>query len=135
MGNMLLFDFGKMELLKKLLIALYVGLLLVMAAATFAEQVYGTGWVEEQVYHTGWFCGLWGALAVSTGIVFVKRALWRRLPLVLLHGSFLVILAGALITFITGEKGQMHLRPGVAVDSFRHADNSRSILCVYHAVG
>lgn len=127
MRNMILFDFEKMVWLKKLLIALYAGLVLVLAAATFVEQVYGTGWVEEQVYRTGWFCSLWGALAVSTGIVFVKRALWRRLPLVLLHGSFLVILAGALITFITGEKGQMHLRPGVAVDSFRHADNSRSM--------
>ncbi|GAE86020.1 cytochrome c biogenesis protein CcsA [Bacteroides reticulotermitis] len=113
--------------MKKLLIVLYICLVGLLAATTFVEQAYGTDFVEKHIYHTYWFCGLWGAIAAITVVALIQRGVWRRLPIVLLHGSFLVILVGAMITFIGSEKGQMHLRPGVAVGNFHNPDNGKSI--------
>lgn len=41
-----------------------------------------------------------------------KRKLWKRMPVLALHLSFLVILAGALTTHITSKRGMLHLREG-----------------------
>ena len=85
--------------LKKSLVFLYICLVGLLAVTTFVEQAYGTDFVERNIYHTCWFCCLWGVLAALAVAVLVKRQLWRRLPTLLLHGSFLVILVGAMITF------------------------------------
>ena len=83
-----------------------------LAATTFVEQTCSTDFVEKHVYHTIWFCCLWGALAAMTVVVLVRLRLWRHLPTLLLHGSFLVILAGAMTTFLCGRKGCVHLSVG-----------------------
>ena len=80
--------------LKKSLVFLYICLVALLAVVTFVEHVHGTEFVEKYVYHTVWFCCLWGVLAALAVAVLVKRQLWRRLPTLLLHGSFLVILVG-----------------------------------------
>ena len=49
------------------------------------------------------------------------------MPLLLLHGSFLVILGGALITFLWGEQGYVHLEEGKTTDRFVVQD-SRHLL-------
>ena len=90
--------------LKKSLVFLYICLVALLAAVTFVEHVHGTEFVEKYVYHTVWFCCLWGVLAALAVAVLVKRQLWRRLPTLLLHGSFLVILVGAMITFSCSKK-------------------------------
>ncbi len=98
-----------------------------LAVATFAEQACGTDAVEKYVYHRAWFCCLWGILAAVTVAVLVRRQLWRRLPLLLLHGSFLVILAGALTTFLCGRKGYVHLTIGTVVDCFLEQDGRQAV--------
>ena len=113
--------------MKKFLIAVYGCLLLLLAATTFVEQTYSTDFVEKHVYHTIWFCCLWGALAAMTVVVLVRQRLWRRLPTLLLHGSFLVILAGAMITFAGGRKGYVHLIAGNKVSSFVEQESGREI--------
>ena len=60
-------------------------------------------------------------------VVLIRRSLWHRLPILLFHGSLLVILAGAMITFIGGKKGYMHLRPGMVVSSFQEKENGNRI--------
>lgn len=117
----------KMPMLKKALIALYAGVILVLAITTFVEQAQGTAFVEKHIYHTVWFCCLWGAVAVGTLLVLIRRASWLRLPVLLLHGSFLVILAGAMITFVWGVKGHMHLRPGMTENGFCRMDGTDSV--------
>lgn len=76
--------------LKKSLVFLYICLVALLAAVTFVEHVHGTEFVEKYVYHTVWFCCLWGVLAALAVVVLVKRQLWRHLPALLLHGSFLL---------------------------------------------
>ena len=53
-----------------------------------------------------------------TVVVLVRQRLWRRLPTLLLHGSFLVILAGAMITFLGSRKGYVHLTVGNETNSY-----------------
>ena len=113
--------------LKKSLVSLYICLVALLAVVTFVEHVRGTEFVEKYVYHTVWFCCLWGVLAALAVAVLVKRQLWRRLPTLLLHGSFLVILVGAMITFSYSKKGYMHLTVGTEVGTFIDQDSKRVI--------
>lgn len=114
-------------LLKKFLVVLYVCLVAVLAVTTFIEQKYTTDFAEKHVYHTAWFCCLWGALAAVTLAVLLRRRLWRHLPVLLLHGSFLVILAGAIITFFYGKKGHVHLIVDSDVNSYVDQDSGLPI--------
>ncbi|SDF02976.1 cytochrome c-type biogenesis protein CcsB [Bacteroidales bacterium KHT7] len=105
-------------MIKKAIVFLYSVIVVVLAVATFVENSYGTRFVTENVYHTAWFCALWAALAVLSVVLFVVRGLWRRVPVALLHASFIVILIGALTTFLTSNKGMLHIRKEMPVDSY-----------------
>lgn len=112
--------------LKRILILLYICLVASLAAATFLEHGYGTEFAGKYVYHTVWFCCLWGVLATLMIAALVRRQLSvRHLPTLLLHGSFLVILVGAMITFLCSKKGYMHLTVGTEVSSFIEQDSKR----------
>lgn len=109
--------------MKRFILIIYVALVVVLAVATFVEQARGTAYIGEQVYGSAWFCALWGVLAVLTVVACIRMRLWRRVPLLLLHGSFLVILGGAFLTFVWGVQGYVHLEEGQATDRFMVRDN------------
>ena len=109
--------------MKRFILFIYGALVVVLAVATFVEQARGTAFVGEHVYHTAWFCTLWGVLAALTLVACLRRHLWRRVPLQLLHGSFLVILGGAFLTFMGGQQGVVHLEEGQATDRFMLRDS------------
>ena len=109
--------------MKRLILIIYVVLVVVLAVATFVEQARGTAFVGEHVYHTAWFCTLWGVLAALMLVACLRLRLWRRVPLLLLHGSFLVILGGAFLTFMGGQQGGVHLEEGQATDRFMLRDS------------
>ncbi|MBQ8501150.1 MAG: cytochrome c biogenesis protein CcsA [Bacteroides sp.] len=98
--------------LKLILVILYICLIIVLAVATFVEQVQGTDFVTRYIYHSIPFVCLWFGLALLAAIVFIRQKLWRQLPTFLLHVSFLVILSGAMSTFLWGKKGYLHLSVG-----------------------
>ena len=113
--------------LKRLLIAVYICLVCLLAIATFLEQACGTDFVEKYIYHTFWFCCLWGILAALAVMALIRRQLWKHLPTLLLHGSFLVILAGAMLTFVSSRKGYVHLTVGNKVGRFVEQESGRRI--------
>lgn len=92
----------------RLLRILFASLLLILGAATFIERSEGTVFVSRYVYHSLWFVGLWAMLAVVALIVVVRRRLWKRKAVALLHLSLLVILAGAATSFFTSKSDTMH---------------------------
>ena len=104
-------------MIKKAIVFLYCAIVVVLAVATFVENSYGTRFVTENIYHTAWFCALWAALAVCSVSFLVIRGMWRRVPVALLHASFVVILAGALATFLTSNKGMLHIRKEMPADA------------------
>lgn len=113
--------------MKKLLLILYVVCLIVMGAATLIENSYGTDFVTDHLYHSYWFIALWAALSCGLVAALVHYKLWRRWAVCSLHASFLVILLGALVTFVTSQKGVVHLQPGVAVSSFQTDDLKQTL--------
>ena len=92
-------------MVKKTLVILYLVVVVVMATATFVEHLNGFN-----VYSQWWFTALWAMLAAVAVVYFLSRRI-RRLSVVVLHLSFLVILAGALLTRLTASQGILHLRP------------------------
>ena len=97
--------------MKRALIILYMVVVVVMAATTIVEKYQGTVFVSEHVYGAWWFSLLWAVLAAVAVAWFLRRKV-RRLSTVVLHLSFIIILAGALITHLTGRQGIVHLRTG-----------------------
>jgi len=105
----------KLGLYTFILLALLV---LVMAWATRDEHVHGSLHAGFVFYNSVWFTLLW-ILTATTGCYYiVVHSLHRRLSIFLLHASFLVVLAGALVTRLTGKTGQVHLREYQQVSSF-----------------
>lgn len=88
-----------------------------MAAATFVEKFRGTEFVHASVYGSWWFVGLWAVLALLAVAYFVGRRVCRA-SVVLLHLSFAVILAGALLTHVTSWQGAVRLRVGETVSTY-----------------
>lgn len=83
-----------------------------MAAATVIEKLIGSDSAFSVIYHNPVFIALWAITAVSGVIYLVKRGSIRKTAVFLLHIAFVMILAGALITMLTGKNGSIHLRQG-----------------------
>lgn len=104
----------------KLPFALLLLLCLVMGAATFWEKELGSEALSEAVYHSGWFIFLWAALLFSGLWLLLRRKRKAlRLPALLLHAAFVLILAGAMLTHLTSVYGLLHLRQGIPENTFR----------------
>ncbi|MBQ9636909.1 MAG: cytochrome c biogenesis protein CcsA [Prevotella sp.] len=103
--------------MKKIIIVLYILIVVVLGWATFAEHAHGRDYALQHFYGAWWFCLLW-ALLVAFGIVWIVKRRMRRWSLVLLHASFVVILAGALLTHLTSRQGLIHLRLGEVTSQY-----------------
>ena len=101
-----------------------LGLLtVVLALATVVEQVWGTAVSIPYIYSAPWTVVLWGIVAVSAIGWLIQRKQWRRPWVFVLHLSLAVILLGALVTWLSGERGSVHLRlDGDGVQAFRSDD-------------
>ncbi len=78
--------------------------------ATWVENACGTAFIRDYVYGTTWFILWWSAVWAASAALIIQRKMWKNLPALLLHLSFFVIFAGALITTLTSRKGMLHLR-------------------------
>jgi len=85
----------------------------VIGAATFIENDYGTQTAQALIYKAQWFEVF---LAYFTAILvynIIKYKSYKSKPAVFLfHFSFLVIVLGAIITRYIGYEGIMHIREG-----------------------
>lgn len=102
--------------LKKTLFALYVLVIVCMAAATVVEKYSGTDFVRSNVYGAWWFSLLWAVLTAA-GIVYFLRHRCKSWSGIALHLSFVVILAGAFVTHVSSERGTVHLRQGAYIST------------------
>lgn len=93
-------------------------LIVYMASASVLEKFYGTGAVMKWGYHSPVFIGLWAAAALSgIACLYLKIIKGRRLPEIAfatagIHIALVLILAGALLTHVSGRQGTVHLRTG-----------------------
>ena len=107
--------------MKKAIVLLYIVVVAVMAAATIVERYQGTDYVSEHYYGAWWFSALWALLAAAGIFWFLKQRV-RRLSVVLLHLSLVVILLGALLTHLTAVRGVVPLRKGVLTNEYLTRD-------------
>ena len=83
-----------------------------LIVATFVEKGQGSAYVLENIYHSYPFVALWGILAISAIIHILRSSKKVMSPTLLLHIPFAVILAGALVSFMTSKRGEMYVSPG-----------------------
>ena len=113
---------------KKLILALYTSIMVCIGFATIMEKYHDTGFVREHIYGAWWFSTLWAILTVASCACFFKQRLYKRFAVMLLHLSFVVILAGALVTHLFAHSGVVALRTGLPVMSYvDHEGNSQPL--------
>lgn len=98
--------------IKRIAFGLLVIILIVLASATVIEKLYDSEFVSLKVYHSLWFVLLWILFCLVSCVYIIRRKLYRQKAVFLLHCAFVVILLGAFITYISAERGYIHLRQG-----------------------
>jgi ABC-type transport system involved in cytochrome c biogenesis permease subunit len=105
-------------MLKKTIIALYTLIVVCIGLATIIEKFEGTPYVSQHIYGAWWFVLLWAVLSVTGMYYMLERRLYKRLGVLFLHLSFVVILIGALTTHLFSFEGSVTLRTGKSVTAF-----------------
>ena len=100
-------------MIKKVIFTLYILLVVCIGFATVVEKYHGTAFVGEHIYGAWWFSALWAVLTVASLAYIMKQHLYKRMAVMLLHLSFVVILVGALVTHLTAQRDTIHLRVGI----------------------
>ena len=108
-------------MVKKIIFTLYILVLISMAVATIVEKSQGTDYVHAHYYGAWWFILMWAVMA-ALGVFYIIKRKVKRASTLALHLSFIIILAGALLTHISAKRGMIHLRIGQPTDSYLMAD-------------
>ena len=116
------------KILKYTVIGTAAAVILMMAAATVIERLYGTDRALSIVYHSPVFIVLWAVSAISGVLLLIRRGTIRKPATFFLHISFVLILAGALITMLTGKSGMMELRRGLVTSQWSSDNGFRQDL-------
>ena len=109
---------------KKIIIALYTLIVVCIGLATIIEKYKGTPYVGEHIYGAWWFSLIWAVLTVAGVYYMVQQKLFKRLGVMVLHLSFVLILIGALITHLTSMEGNLSLRKGKSTQTFLDKDGT-----------
>ncbi len=89
-----------------------------LATATFIEKTMGTEAAKMLVYYSPLFIFL-QFLLVLNFLFLLLRKKWhrsKRWSLLVIHFALIVIMGGALTTFLFGKEGQVHIREGESSD-------------------
>ena len=103
-------------------------LIIMMMAATIIEKNSGTQEAFRLIYHNPVFIILWTLTAIFGMIYLLSNGVPKKIFTFTLHISLVVILAGALVTFLSGQSGSIHLREGEESSSFALDDESPASL-------
>lgn len=110
-------------MLKKLLFSLYMLIVACIGITTIIEKYYGTSFVSDHVYGSWWFVALWGALTIVACYYMFEQKLYKRFAVFFLHMAFVLILVGALTTFLTAKRGNVHLRKDLPTTTYTDKEN------------
>ena len=93
-------------------------------------------WLTHTLYDALWFHTLWGIVLIYACFECIRRRVWRRPIIALLHASIILIAIGYAFTCYHATTGTLHLLTGVTASHYypshhRHydwCDLGRSIL-------
>ena len=113
-------------MVKKIIFILYILVLVCMAAATIVEKSQGTDYAHAHYYGAWWFILIWAVLAALGAFYIIKRKV-KCASTLALHLSFIIILAGALLTHISAKRGMIHLRISQPTDTYMAQDEEQGM--------
>ena len=113
-------------MVKKIIFILYILVLVCMAAATIVEKSQGTDYAHAHYYGAWWFILIWAVLAALGAFYIIKRKV-KCASTLALHLSFIIILAGALLTHISAKRGMIHLRIGQPTETYMAQDEEQGM--------
>ena len=86
----------------------------------------GTDYAHAHYYGAWWFILIWAVLAALGAFYIIKRKV-KCASTLALHLSFIIILAGALLTHISAKRGMIHLRIGQPTDTYMAQDEEQGM--------
>lgn len=113
-----------MNKLRNIILIVGAIITLVMMAATLIESQKGSDFAGTNIYRSWWFVALWGIFAIMACAYTLKRKLYKRLPIMMIHVAFIVILLGAFTSWLTSESGSIHIRKGSTTKTMELNDES-----------
>ena len=102
----------KKGLLKRVSFGLLAILPVVLSIITIIEKTFGREIALEKFYYSWWFISLWGIFTISGFFYLIIQKRYKQKAPFLIHLSFIIILLGAFITFLTADRGYLRLRQG-----------------------
>ena len=120
--------FNVMKVLKTSILILAAAIIVLLAAATIVEGVKGTAFAHENIYGTVGFLALWTAFGVAGTVYILKKKLYGRVAVFMIHLSFVVIMLGALTSWLTAESGTLHVRQGEVANMMKTDDGKNITL-------
>ena len=112
----------RFKIFKVLSFGSLAAVIVMMMAATVLEKLQGSTVAFRAVYHSPVFFALWAVAAVAGLVWLLGRGVAKRRATLFLHLSLVLILAGALVTHLTGVQGRVHLRVGESAKTFFDAN-------------
>ncbi|MEZ5011242.1 MAG: cytochrome c biogenesis protein ResB [Bacteroidales bacterium] len=93
---------------------LFIVFALSMAIATFIENDFGAAAAKQIIYGAKWFELIFLLMIINlSGQIFTfKLYQKKKIPVLLFHLSFIVMIVGAAVTRYTGFEGNIHIREG-----------------------
>ncbi len=113
------------KLLKILSFSLLALLTFLLAIATIVEDKLGVSFARTYIYNASYFIILWGGLVASSLLYLLKKRSYKQKFSFMIHLSLACILLGALVTWLSGQKGLVHLRKGERLTSCISEDDER----------
>lgn len=117
-----------MKHLKNIILVVATAIILILMTATIVESSKGTAFVRQHIYTSGWFVVLWGIFAIAAAVYIMQRKSNVGASALLVHASFLIILLGALTSWLLAESGTLHLRQGETTSTMKDAEGEMKAL-------
>ena len=107
-----------MKLPRLFISILMIAIIVALATGTVVEKLHGNDYALSHVYGSWWFIALWTCFGLVGAILTFSNRNWKRPSVLTLFLSVACILIGALLTMLTGQHGEMTLKPKVATSQF-----------------
>lgn len=112
----------KESLLKNISFGSFAVITLILMVATIVEKIYGSKFAYENIYGATWMIFLWGLAATTSFIYILKQKTYKHIITFSIYISFIIILLGALTTYLKGVQGRVRLRLDEEVVKFNSSD-------------
>ena len=105
-----------------------------LAFGTFVENDFGRSSAKALIYNTWWFELMLALFVYNLFNNLIKYRLFRleKLPVLIFHLAFIIIIIGSAITRYISYEGMMHIREGESTNLFISDDTFFQMLKIHY---